>query len=68
VLEKRDSDAKNNKRAFSPEADYSNATLALVAGRVWHLHFPDQSSFLPEQINPDSFTTEAPSTQSSEHF
>ena len=49
-LEKRDSDAKNNKRTFFAEAAYEEAR-ALVASDVWHLRFADQRSLLPEQIS-----------------
>jgi hypothetical protein len=48
--EKRDSDAKNNKRAFFPEESASEKALALVASDVWHLLFADQKSLLPQQI------------------
>jgi hypothetical protein len=48
--EKRDSDAKNNKRAFSPEATAYEKALALVASGVWHLLFPDQRELPPGQI------------------
>jgi hypothetical protein len=52
--EKRDSDAKNNKRAFFPEATACEKPLALVASGVWHLLFLDHKTIFPEQINPDS--------------
>jgi hypothetical protein len=52
--EKRDSDAKNNKRAFFPEETAYERALALVASGVWHLLFADQRALLPEQIRPDS--------------
>jgi hypothetical protein len=52
--EKRDSDAKNNKRAFFPEEPASEKALALVASDVWHLLYADQRFLLPQQINADS--------------
>jgi hypothetical protein len=45
------SDAKNNKRTFSPEATAYEKALALVASGVWHLLFPHQRSLLLQQIN-----------------
>jgi hypothetical protein len=66
--EKRDSDAKNNKRAFFPEEPASEKALALVASDVWHLLYADQRSLLPQQINADSSSPQTLSTQSSEYF
>jgi hypothetical protein len=55
----RDSDAKNNKRAFFPEETGYEKALALVASGAWHLLFPDQSSLLLQQINADSSSPQA---------
>jgi hypothetical protein len=49
--EKRNSDAKDNKRTLSSEATAYAKALALVACGAWHLLFSDQRSLLPEQIS-----------------
>jgi hypothetical protein len=48
--ETRNSDAKNNKRTFFPEATAYAKALALVASRAWHLLFSCQSSLVLQQI------------------